>query len=114
MKEGKVFNLTNDERKAALFLAFVFLIGLGVIFLSKQLAPGKPPAYFNENLGKINLNTADKKLLMSVSGIGEKLSQRIIDFRESNIGFENVEELKNVKGITEAKFDKIKGYLTVR
>jgi competence protein ComEA len=106
-----MLSLTNDERRVILFLAFVFLAGLGINFASKQFAPQKTPASFSEDLWKINLNTADKKLLMSISGIGEKLSRRIIDFRESNKGFSSVEELRGIKGITEAKFDKIKGYL---
>lgn len=109
-----MLNLTNDERRAILFLAFVFLTGLGVNFASKQLTPQKTTFSFSEDLGKINLNTADKKLLMSISGIGEKLSQRIIDFRESNSGFSGVEELRGIQGITEAKFDKIKDYLTAQ
>ena len=109
-----MLNLTSDERRVVLFLVFVFLAGLGVNFVSKQFAPESSVVSFSQDLGKINLNTADKKLLMSISGIGEKLSQRIIDFRESSRGFSSVEELKNVKGITAAKFDKIKGYLIAR
>jgi len=106
-----MFDLTNDERKVILFLAFVFLLGLGVNFSSKRFMPKKTPASFNENLGRVNLNTAEQKLLMSIPGIGEKLSQRIIDLRESIGGFGNVEEIKKIKGVTEAKFDKIKDYL---
>ncbi|MFA5287143.1 MAG: helix-hairpin-helix domain-containing protein, partial [Candidatus Omnitrophota bacterium] len=106
-----MLNLTNDERKVIIFLATIFLLGLGVNFLVKQLTPTKNLANFSDKLGKVNLNTADKKLLMSISGVGEKLSQRIIEFRNNQGGFSNVEELKGLKGITETKFNKMKDYL---
>ena len=106
-----MLSLTNDERRVILFLVFVALLGLGVNFIVKQFTPTKSLAYFSDRLGKINLNTADKKLLMSVSGIGENLAQRIIEFRDAQGGFSSIEELKSIKGITEAKFNKIKDYL---
>jgi competence ComEA-like helix-hairpin-helix protein len=108
-----MFNLTRDERKVILFLASLFLLGLGVNFWIKGFAPLESPAYFSGRIGKINLNTADKKLLMSVSGIGDKLSERIIEVRDSRGSFERVEDLKEVKGITESKFNKIRDYLIV-
>jgi len=106
-----MFNLTHDERRVILFLALVALSGLGVNFVVKQFTPVKSLACFSENLGKINLNTADKKLLMSISGIGEKFAQRIIELRDSQGGFNSIEDIKNIKGITDAKFNKIKDYL---
>lgn len=108
-----MFNLTHDERKVIIFLSAVFLLGLGINFMIKEFIPTKTLVYFSDKLGKVNLNTADKKLLMSISGVGEKLSQRIIEFRDNQGGFSNLEELKDIKGITEAKFSKIKDYLIV-
>ncbi len=106
-----MFSLTNDERRVILFLVFVALLGLGVNFIVKQFTPTKSLACFSDKLGRVNLNTADKKLLIGVSGIGEKLAQRIIEFRDKQGGFGGIEELKNIKGITEGKFDQIKDYL---
>ena len=108
-----MLSLTNDERRVILFLVFVALLGLGVNFIVKQFTPTKSLAYFSDRLGKINLNTADKKLLMSISRIGEKFAQRIIELRENQGNFSSIEELKNIKGITGVKFDKIKDYLIV-
>lgn len=108
-----MFNLTQDERKVIIFLAVIFLLGLGVNFMVKGLNPAKTLVYFSDKLGKINLNTADKDLLMNISGIGEKLSQRIIEFRDNRGGFSDIEELRGIKGISEAKFNKIKDYLIV-
>lgn len=61
----------------------------------------------------IDLNTATKEQLCSVSGIGEVKAQAIIDYRESVGGFLSVDELINVKGIGDATFNKIKGAFVV-
>ncbi len=108
-----MLNLTADERKVVLFLSSIFLLGLGVDFALKQFMPVKTLSCFSNKLAKVNLNTADKNLLMNISGIGDKLSQLIIEFRDSQGGFGEIEELKRIKGISEAKFSKIKDYLIV-
>jgi competence protein ComEA len=106
-----MLNLTRDERKVLVFLSVIFLLGLGVNFIVKSFIPGKSPAYFSDKIGRINLNTADRDLLMEIPGIGEKLSQRILEYRESRGGFGDIDELKGIKGISEAKFVKIRDYL---
>jgi len=65
-----------------------------------------------ENNDKININTASKEALMSLDGIGEVYSQRIIDYRNI-VKFSSIEELKLVKGIGEKTFEKIKDIITV-
>ena len=62
---------------------------------------------------KININTADKKELMLISGIGEKYAERIIELREKLGGFTSIEQLKEVKGIGDKTFEKIKNYVTI-
>jgi len=106
-----MLNLTRDERKVFVFLSAIFLLGVGVNFIVKSLTPGKSPAYFSDKIGRINLNTADRDLLMEIPGIGEKLSQRILESRKARGNFSNIDELKEIKGISEAKFMKIRDYL---
>lgn len=66
----------------------------------------------NANSGKININTASKEELITLNGIGDAFAQRIIDYRESK-KFTKIEEIKNVKGVGEKTFEKIKDKITV-
>lgn len=63
---------------------------------------------------KININTADTWLLQYLYGIGETLAQRIIDYRNENGPFQQIEDLMKVEGIGPTTFDQIKDKVTVR
>lgn len=61
----------------------------------------------------ININTATQTELELLPGIGPSTATKIIDYREENGKFENIEEIKNVPGIGEAKYENIKNKITV-
>ena len=61
----------------------------------------------------ININTADLEQLNEITGIGNIKAQSIIDYREANGGFKSLEELKNVDGIGDKTFEKIKEQITL-
>jgi len=109
-----MFNLTNDEQKVIIFLLTIAFIGIGINFLIKLNTPVKILSCYGQDIGKIDLNTADKNLLISVRGIGPKLAQRIIDHREERDGFKDIEELKGIKGITNDRYEKIKDSFIIK
>ena len=61
----------------------------------------------------INLNTCTKEELMTVPNIGLSKAEAIIKYRIENGSFKTIEELKNINGIGDAIFEKIKIYFTI-
>lgn len=57
--------------------------------------------------GAVNINTADKKELMTLDGIGAKKADAIIEYR-SKTKFNSIDDIKKVNGIGDKLFDKIK------
>jgi predicted DNA-binding helix-hairpin-helix protein len=82
-----MLNLTQEERRVILFLICVFLFGIGARFFLKTEQNVKIFACLYQDIGKVDINTADKESLMSVSGIGEKLACRIIEYRRERSAF---------------------------
>ena len=58
--------------------------------------------------GMVNINTADEKELDKLPGIGPAMAKRIVDYRTENGAFQAPEEIKRVKGIGDAKYEKMK------
>ncbi|ASW43986.1 helix-hairpin-helix domain-containing protein [Clostridium isatidis] len=68
----------------------------------------------NESSEKlININTASLEELTKINGIGETKAKSIIEYREKNGAFKSIEEIKNVKGIGEKTFEKLKDSITI-
>ena len=61
----------------------------------------------------ININTASKDELLLITGIGESKALAIISYRKEKGDFKQIEDIKNVSGIGDALFEKIKNYITV-
>jgi len=66
----------------------------------------------SKNADLININTAPKELLSTLSGIGAATADKIISYREKNNGFKTIEDLMKVSGIKQAKFDAIKDLIS--
>ncbi len=61
---------------------------------------------------EVDINTADKEALTTLSGVGESFAERIINYREQNGAFETVQELTQISGIGQSLIEKNKDILT--
>lgn len=65
--------------------------------------------------GKVNINTASaEEMADKLNGIGPQLAGRIVDYRNQNGKFKTIDEIKNVSGIGEKRFEQIKDQICVR
>ena len=109
-----MFGLTKQEEQVILFLLAVTLAGMGISFLRQNFAQAKVVVCLSQDIGKVDLNHADKDTLKSVRGIGDKLAERIIEYRKSQGGFQALEELTDIKGITQSKYQKLKDNFIIK
>ena len=63
--------------------------------------------------GIININTASLEELQKINGVGEVKAKSIINYREKNGGFKSIDEMKNIEGIGDKTFEKMKDQITV-
>lgn len=67
----------------------------------------------SSNNSLINLNTATQAELETLPGVGSATATKIIDYRNKNGNFKTIEDIMNVSGIGEAKFNNIKDYICI-
>ena len=67
----------------------------------------------NSENTNVSNNTITPKELLSITGIGESKASNIVKYREENGNFSSIEDIKNVSGIGDSLFEKIKKYITV-
>ena len=74
----------------------------------------RPPldSVSEEDVGKININTANEQELQALPGIGEKKALQIVSYRTENGSFATVEDLMEVSGIGQKTFDALKELIT--
>lgn len=77
---------------------------------TNSVSESKSPSEF---YGIVNINTASVEELCQLPGIGEATALKIIEYRESAGRFEDIRDIQNVKGIGQAKYDKIKNNITI-
>jgi len=73
-------------------------------------------AWANQKTGPlrpVNINTATRTELIQIPRIGEKMADRIVEFRKANGPFKRVEEIMNVQGMGEKTFLSIRQHLIV-
>ena len=77
--------------------------------ISSEISSSTPS---NKNQ-KININKANAQDLESVPGIGPSTAEKIVTYRNENGKFSSIDDLKNVTGIGEKKFESIKDYISI-
>ncbi|MDO4670921.1 MAG: helix-hairpin-helix domain-containing protein [Aerococcus sp.] len=93
-----------------------------VIYIPKQgeetkgafqspVASSSPQSSGNNKL--VNINTATKEELMTISGIGEKKAEDIVNYREQNGSFQSVDDLSKVSGIGAKTVEKLRAEVCV-
>ena len=68
----------------------------------------------NNSTQNININKATEKEFETLPGIGPSLASKIIEYRNQNGKFGSIEDIKNVNGIGDNKYEKIKDLITVK
>jgi len=91
-------------------LAWVVLLAFGLsltpaVTLAQK---AKPPS-----TEKVNLNNATEDQLQTLPGVGPAMAKRIVEYRNKNGKFTKIEDILNVKGIGEKKFQRMKDRLVV-
>lgn len=103
---GAAGGMSEDAQENALNQAALLEDGMQVYL------PAKGEDTLQENAGadsgKVNINTADKNELMSLSGIGESRAESILEYRNTHNRFRRIEELKEVDGIKDGIYNRIK------
>jgi competence protein ComEA len=91
-------------------LALALILCLGLALAPASVLAQKSKSALTE---KVNINTATAEQLQTLPGIGPALAKAIIDHRTKNGKFGKIEELINVKGVGQKKFQKMKDRLIV-
>ena len=81
---------------------------------SKYVIPSNGEAQDKERNGKVNINTASQTQLETLPSIGPATSLKIINYREEHGDFQSIEDLKEVSGIGDAKYENIKDLICVK
>lgn len=112
----KAGGFTKRARQDCVNMAEAVADGTQLVIASKERTRGAGNAQKEQDKGdsnKININSASKEELMTLSGIGESKATQILSYRESNGRFLKIEDIMKISGIKEGVFSKIKDYITV-
>lgn len=103
-----MFNFTPEERKVALFLLGLAFCGLILNNLVKVNCRIEGVVYPSIQLARLNLNKVSLAELAATKCVSMELARRILEYRNLYKEFSSLEELKEVKGIGNQRYEKLK------
>lgn len=103
-----MLNFTREEKKAILFLLAVAFCGIALNNLAKLNCNVKKLVSPEVRLAKMDLNKISLAELLETRCLPPKMSRRIIEYRLEHGDFSSLEGLKEVKGIGEKRYEKLK------
>jgi competence protein ComEA len=103
-----MLNLTPEERRVVLFILSLAFCGLALNNLVKVNQRLEKIVYPPVQLARINLNKVSLNELTGLKCIPAKLAQRILEYRNLRHEFTSLEELKEVKGVGDRRYEKLK------
>jgi len=113
-----VGGLTNEADLTNINLAYILEDGEKIYIPKKgeEIQNSEITSYTNSSnsSNKININKASQTELETIPGIGPSTALKIINYRKENGKFFKIDDIKNVSGIGDSKFNNIKNYITVK
>jgi len=121
-----MFDLTRQEKAILVFLSLTFVTGLGIDSYKKsqrkrklsvapyEISVLREADRFIEQQRLVNINSFNMEELTRLPGVGEKLAVRIVEYRKIHGPFKSKEELMQVKGIGEKKFEQFKDLIIIK
>ena len=105
--------LTEQADVSKTNLAYILSDGEKIYIPNKNDEINENNILQNSN-SKININLATVSELQTIPGVGESTAKSILEYREKNGKFMLIDDIKNVSGIGESKFEKMKEYITIK
>jgi competence protein ComEA len=102
------------RRSALVVVLFVAAVSV-VAWPGEAAQPGRsdPPHAAETADGAININTADVKELMKLEGVGRRVAEKIIEYREHHGVFQKPEEIRRVEGIGSGLWERNRARIVV-
>jgi competence protein ComEA len=122
LHKSKRFEKGGILMKRVRLIASIVMLCLGIFLISTTSATAGMSKDLGKMAGKaasvaqqlLDINSATLEQLQQLPGIGEKIAQRIVKYREDHGPFAKVEDLLNVEGIGEKKLEKIKPLIQIK
>ncbi|MCM8782584.1 MAG: helix-hairpin-helix domain-containing protein [Candidatus Omnitrophica bacterium] len=115
-----MLELTKQEKQVIIFLITSALLGSGILCYRNLRRHPKIEIVSDKQIAEeirehkvVNINTATEGELVRLKGVGPSLAKAIIEYRAIQGAFKNKEELKNVKGIGQSKYEEIKDHIKI-